>query len=245
LHDFPVQPTVDMLSFYVVFMCHHIKPASVSAYLSGIANMLEPYFPNIHDICHNTLVSKTLTGMKKLQGGVQTQHQRALIKEDLHRLLTKFDTVDYDDMLFLAILFTGFYTLMHLGELTQSDSKAKHSSKKTSMHHLVCFIGTHYSFHLPYHKGDRLYEGSTIMIEAHPSSALNAIPRMQSYLAKRDESFFLLPELWLTLFGSVPTYSWFVAQLQSVLGSSVASHSFCSGVATALALAGIADDVIQ
>ncbi|KAF8591031.1 hypothetical protein K439DRAFT_1644463 [Ramaria rubella] len=236
VHDFPVQPTVDTLSFYVVFMCHHIKPASVSAYLSGIANTLEPYFPNIRDMCHNTLVSRTLTGMKKLRGGAETQCKRALIQEDLHRLLTKFDTVDYDDTLFLAMLFTDFYRLMHLGELTH---------KKTSMCHSVCFTGTRYSFRLPYHKGDRLYEGSTIMIEAHPSSALNAVPHMQSYLAKHDERFFLLPELWLTSFGSMPTYSWFVARLQSFLGSSITGHSICSGGATALALAGVADDVIQ
>ncbi|KAF8573035.1 hypothetical protein K439DRAFT_1251537, partial [Ramaria rubella] len=132
LHDFPVQPTVDTLSFYVVFMCHHIKPASVSAYLSGIANTLEPYFPNIRDICHNTLTciacSRNLT---------------------LRTMTIRF---------FLAILFTGFYALMRLGELTQSDSKAKRFSKKTSMHHSVRFVGTRYSFHLPYHKG-----GATVL----------------------------------------------------------------------------------
>jgi hypothetical protein len=43
LHDFSIDPTADTLSFYVVFMSHHISPKSVSAYLSGICNTLEPH----------------------------------------------------------------------------------------------------------------------------------------------------------------------------------------------------------
>ena len=34
-HDFPIDPTPDTLSFYIVFMCHHIKPNSIKSYLSG------------------------------------------------------------------------------------------------------------------------------------------------------------------------------------------------------------------
>ena len=47
LHNFPLEPTLDTLSFYVVFMAHHIKLNSVSQYLSGIISTLEPYFPII------------------------------------------------------------------------------------------------------------------------------------------------------------------------------------------------------
>lgn len=42
-HDFPIEPTPDTLS---VYMSHHIKPASVDSYLSGICNQLEPFYPN-------------------------------------------------------------------------------------------------------------------------------------------------------------------------------------------------------
>jgi len=35
LHDFPIEPTPDTLSFYVVYMRHHIKPTSVKSYLSS------------------------------------------------------------------------------------------------------------------------------------------------------------------------------------------------------------------
>jgi len=47
LHNCPTNLTNDTLSFYVVFMCHHINPHSVNVYLSGICNTLEPHFPDI------------------------------------------------------------------------------------------------------------------------------------------------------------------------------------------------------
>ena len=62
IHDLPVEPTPDTLSFFTVFMSHHIDPKSVSAYLSGICQQLEPYFPNVHASRHSPLVDKTLKG---------------------------------------------------------------------------------------------------------------------------------------------------------------------------------------
>src|SRR5437016_1969194 len=47
LHDFPVDPTPDTLSFFTVYMSHHIKPDSVDTYLSGICQQLEPFFPDV------------------------------------------------------------------------------------------------------------------------------------------------------------------------------------------------------
>jgi hypothetical protein len=66
LQHFPIDPTPDTLSFYVVYMSHHIKPASVKSYLSGICNALEPNFPDIHKNRNTLLVTKSLTRMKKL-----------------------------------------------------------------------------------------------------------------------------------------------------------------------------------
>ena len=47
LHNHHTNMTIAMLSFYVVFMCHHINPCLVNVYLSGICNTLEPHFPDI------------------------------------------------------------------------------------------------------------------------------------------------------------------------------------------------------
>ena len=44
LHGFPVDPTPETLSFYTVYMCHHVNPRSVNTYLSGISQQLEAHF---------------------------------------------------------------------------------------------------------------------------------------------------------------------------------------------------------
>ena len=68
LHNFPPETCMDTLTFYVIFMCHHIKPNSISQYLSGIVSSLEPHFPNVCEIHNGLLVSHTLAGMQKLRG---------------------------------------------------------------------------------------------------------------------------------------------------------------------------------
>ena len=42
LHSFPLDPTPETLSFFIVFMSHHIKPHLVMQYLSSIINSLKP-----------------------------------------------------------------------------------------------------------------------------------------------------------------------------------------------------------
>ena len=66
MHDFALEPTANMLSFYVVYMAHHIKPSSVTQYLSGIVNTLQLLFPNAHATRYYPLVTRSLTGMRYL-----------------------------------------------------------------------------------------------------------------------------------------------------------------------------------
>src|SRR5262249_38215834 len=65
-HHFPVDPPVDTLSLYVVYMCAHIKPQSVESYLSGICHGLEPFYLHVRDSRRHRLVTQTLAGCKKL-----------------------------------------------------------------------------------------------------------------------------------------------------------------------------------
>lgn len=65
IHGFDVEPTVNTLSFYTVFMASHINPKSLLSYLSGIQNKLEPFFPNVREVRRNHLVKQTLAGSIK------------------------------------------------------------------------------------------------------------------------------------------------------------------------------------
>ncbi|GLB41979.1 hypothetical protein LshimejAT787_3400070 [Lyophyllum shimeji] len=132
MHHFPLKPTPATLSFFVVYMCHHINPRSVVNYLSGICNQLEPYFPDVRAVRKSPLVSKTLAGCQRLHG-VPTVRKQPLSRNDLGRVVAHYaGSSHHDDRLFVSLLLTGFYALMHLGELTWPDNAALQDDKKTT-----------------------------------------------------------------------------------------------------------------
>jgi len=225
LHDRPIIPTINTLSFYVVFMCHHINPKSVTAYLSGICNSLEPHFPDVRKIRLDPLVVRMLAGMKKLHGGQTVRRRCPLTEEDLIALFARFDTGDYDDCLFLAIVLCSFHVLLHVGELTEPDQAAKWSFVKTSLCNSLKLLTDVFSYHLPYHKGDQFYQGNVIMVRSIPISPRCPVACMTWYVGLRDTQFPLLPELWLTSSGEHPTYSWVISRLRSTLDEEVGGHS--------------------
>ncbi|KIJ41552.1 hypothetical protein M422DRAFT_172196, partial [Sphaerobolus stellatus SS14] len=206
-HNFPIEPTTDTLSFYVVYMCHHLRPATVGTSLSGICHLLEPYYPNVREAHFSPMVSRSLAGMKKLRGLQPTNRKRALTHEDLLVITGHLATnPSYEDHLFIAMLLTGFFSLLRLGELNFPDNVRKCSFKKITMHHTLSLKTTHFSFILPYHKADCFYAGNIVIIEALPHSPIDPLLHMLSYLSECDSSFLLLPTLWLTLQGLPPTY---------------------------------------
>lgn len=62
LQDIDIKSMQDTLSFYIVYMSHHIEPRLVCMYLAGICNQLEVYYSQIHEICNLSLVRNMLTG---------------------------------------------------------------------------------------------------------------------------------------------------------------------------------------
>ena len=82
LHNFPIDPTPDTLSFYTIYMAHHIKPSSVDSYLSGICNELESFHPDVRKNRWHQLITKTLRGCKKLHA-IPTTRKRPLSRAEL------------------------------------------------------------------------------------------------------------------------------------------------------------------
>src|ERR1700682_212705 len=62
MHNFPIEPTVESITFYIVYMSHHISLRSVKVYLSGLVQQLEPDYPAIRQICASRLVSQVMRG---------------------------------------------------------------------------------------------------------------------------------------------------------------------------------------
>ena len=112
MHNLPVKPTVDTLTFYTVYMCHHIKPDSVDTYLSGICQQLEPHFENVRQLRHSCLVHRTLQGCKRLHGS-PTKRKRALTIDDLTLITQHYsNSTSHDDLLFVTQLLVGFFALI-------------------------------------------------------------------------------------------------------------------------------------
>src|SRR5260370_22893138 len=157
LHKFPLHPTPDTLSLFMVYMCHHIKPTSVSSYLSGICSELEAFWPEIHANQSFKLVLHTLAGCMKMIGTSATR-KSPLLESDLRLILQSTPPVpNHNDLLFIAITFTGWHCLMWLGELIDPDNTSLRDYHKTIdhcsvKHHLL--LQPHFSFTLPMHKPD-------------------------------------------------------------------------------------------
>ncbi|KIY61905.1 hypothetical protein CYLTODRAFT_433465 [Cylindrobasidium torrendii FP15055 ss-10] len=151
LHNFPVDPTVATLPFFVVYMSHRINPQSVATYLSGIANKLEPFYPE-----------RTLAGCKRLRskpirwkGPLSREHFRAAAE-------SLSPTSSLYDIPFVLLLFTGFCALTRLGELTTNDTVSKRQPHKYTRRNSATTSDTEFSFVLATHKADRFFKGSKI-----------------------------------------------------------------------------------
>jgi hypothetical protein len=244
LHNFPIDPTPDTLSFYTVFMCYHIRPNSVNAYLSGICNQLEPFYPHACANRHHQLVARTLRGCKKLRA-VATTRKRPLRRAELGSLRDQYmSSSNHDDLLFFVLLLVGFHGLMRLGELVWPDRTALRDYRKVMKRSSVELLPGGFSLFLPGHKADRFFEGNRVILQRNAADDDPDAP-FRKYLASRDRLFPFHPELWLRADGSVPTRSWFIHLLRQHFRSDVAGHSLRAGGATALAQAGVPPHIIQ
>ncbi|KAI0037988.1 hypothetical protein FA95DRAFT_1666756 [Auriscalpium vulgare] len=181
LHNFPIEPTVDTLSFYITFMSNHIKPRSVKSYLSGICNQLEADYPSVRDVRRHPLVTKTLSGCLK-RYNTPTTRKDPLTLDHLQRLVTSHANPSHNSLLFLAVVFVGFFGLHRLGELTDADRVNLRDPRKTIGRASVRLSPESFSYFLPGHKGDRFFEGNTVVIARRrwPDDRIQALGRWTS-----------------------------------------------------------------
>ena len=244
LHDLAVEPTPETLSFFMVYMCHHINPRSVNSYLSGISQQLETHFPSVKEARNSTLVRRTLQGCMRMKG-TATVRKRALTIDDLHVVVDHYSTsLLHDDLLFVAMLITGFFGLLRLGEMTFPDDTSLQNWKKVTRRSTVVVQDHLYLFTLPGHKADRFFEGNKIIIPAQRFGH-DPLLHFTAYLSSRDNIHPVASPLWLTEAGTVPTRSFFIDRLRLFFEKDVAGQSMRAGGATALAEHGVSPSIIQ
>jgi len=244
LHDLLMEPNEENLSFFTVYMCHHINPRSVNNYLSGICQQLEPFFPNVREARNSPLVRKTLQGCMRMMG-VATIRKRALTLDDLGIVIHDYrNSRKHDDLLFVAMILTGFFALMRLGELTFPNDPNLRNWKKVIRRNTVVLSAEQYEFHLPAHKADRYFKGNRIIVRAQQFRH-NPLLHFQSYLTSRDTLHPLATPLWITEAGTVPTRAFFITRLRLFFWKDIAGQSMRAGGATSLAENGVPPSIIQ
>jgi hypothetical protein len=244
LHNLPVDPTPETLSYYINFQCSHINPRSVESYLSGICNNLEPFFPEVRSNRASALVKRTLKGALR-RHGQPTKRKAPLTTTLLQSIFNSLQTsADHDDMLFLSMLNTGFPGLLRLGEMAVSDNPQLRNFRKVVLRNSLEWVGNDYEFLLPAHKTDTSFEGNRVHI-AKIIGAPDPCPIMQRYISSRDQLFPLHPQLWLRTNGTSPTRSWFLRHLRQFCPPDIAGQSIRAGGASALAEAGAPADLIR
>jgi hypothetical protein len=102
MHGFDPEPSVDTLSFYVTYMCHHIKPRSVRTYLTGIVSELEAFYPHVREVCQSSVVARTFKGsMRRFFSPVR--QKELLTRDDLVTIARLLPLpISHDDLLFCA-----------------------------------------------------------------------------------------------------------------------------------------------
>jgi len=244
LHEFPVEPTDDMLSLYTVWTSSYIEPRSVDTYLSGICHQLESYFPDVRAARSSPLVKRTLRGCKRMKSS-PIHRKRALTLDDLGMVIIYYSkSALHDDILFVAMLLTGFFALLRLGELTLPNDKSIRDWRKIVRRDTVHVRRDSYGFHLPHHKADRYFEGNHIIVRRDQFQH-NPLAHFKTYLASRDRLFPLSSPLWITEAGEVPARSFFTSRLGLFFDNSVGGQSMRAGGATSLAEHGVPPSIIQ
>jgi hypothetical protein len=165
LHDFDINPTPETLSLYVAYQSTFINPKSVDSYLSGIANQMEVFFPDVRLNRNSALVSRTLKGAKR-RHGVPIRRKSPLSLGDLQIVHDDLkSSSDHDDLLFLSQILIGFHALLRLSELCFPDRLILQDFSKISLRSSVEWLPNAFSYWLPSHKSDPTFEGSRLVIQ--------------------------------------------------------------------------------
>ena len=97
--------------------------------------------------------------------GTAVKQKRPLSLDDLGQVLDYYPTsTQHNDLLFIAMLLTGFFALIRLGELAFPDDRSLHDWQKITHRESVLINAQFYEFHLPHHKADVFLEGNHIIV---------------------------------------------------------------------------------
>ncbi|ORY83576.1 hypothetical protein BCR35DRAFT_258712, partial [Leucosporidium creatinivorum] len=239
-------PSVNSLVLFIAYLSRRLR--SIDKVLSALAFHFKPLMSTWEKVRTHPRVLLALRGSLKLTA-VPIKRSPPLLPSHLVSFATSTlasPSPSHDDILALAIAVIGFGALLRLGEMVEpshlDDRDPRKYIKRTSAH-LVELKEFH--FHLPYHKADRSWRGSDVVIVAENSPpAFNLLGVVALYLRSRDRLHPSNPYLFIRADGSLPPRSWFVDRLR-LHAPLVSGHGLRAGGATYLASIGTSASFIK
>jgi hypothetical protein len=216
---------------------------SVHGALAALSFVFGPLYPGFKAARQSLLVVRAARGVQK-QNAAPARRVDALEEDDL-RLLQRCPN-KYDYTLFRCLLYVGFFNLFRLGDLCP-DVGRNGDERKLIRRDSVTLNTAHASLVLPYHKGDRQWQSTLILVMSRKGHRANPLVALADFLAGRDKAFPNRPELFLTANGTPPNRRWFLKRLAQLdmRGRWIRGHSMRSGGATWLAAKGTSEATIQ
>ena len=194
LHQLPLDPTPQTLSWYIAYTSLSI--ASGPKYLTGTHHFLHELYPNFDDNHASPSVQATIQvrGSKKVCTDPVHRKQPIHPEHLLAFMETAHRTHNYDDLLFATIMSCCFYGCHRSGELVLKGKKQvdwQKFIKLSSLHFSPGYVG----YRLPYHKTDPFYCGTDILFAtqdvAHPITLLCEYVNKQDSLCGARRALFL------------------------------------------------------
>jgi hypothetical protein len=208
-------------------------------------------FPEAWEIARTApSVRRTLNGATRQAGGPKRQRDPitvSMIREIV--ALASRPTASYDDRLFGTIAALAFHNAHRLGELVRPDAGTnwRKTIKRASVDVGGAAEAAAFSYSLPFHKGDRLYRGTSCAVVASRDPSIDPARLLRRYVADRDARFGqLAPYLFMRENGDVPSRRWFLSKLTAFrFPGNIGGHSFRAGGATHYATLGFAPEWIK
>ncbi|ORY88100.1 hypothetical protein BCR35DRAFT_263823 [Leucosporidium creatinivorum] len=246
-YNLPLRPSTRSLFLFAAFL-QSKGYKTLPQFFTAVAYEWKPRIRNWDEIRSHPRVVDAIKGALKTNSS-PTRRSPALIPAELNLFFTTTlsSPFSHDDLLALTIAVVGFGALMRLGELVEPEAPDDRDLRKYIKRSSARLVGIkEFHFHLPYHKADRSWRGSDVLILKENSIPdFNFVKLISLYLTSRDR----LPRadspfLFIRMDGSLPRREWFINRLR-VFAPVCSGHSLRAGGATYLASIGTAPAFIQ
>jgi hypothetical protein len=113
---------------YIAAIHKSISPITLLSYLSALSDKHASMGLSWNHVRHDSFIIRTLSLIKCSYVHKPTKKAEIITRTHLHIIYNQKLSDDFDILLFRAIAFTAFYSLIRLGELIQSSSNPTHNT---------------------------------------------------------------------------------------------------------------------